>query len=90
MGFQTKIAQVNDFRLSLHSGSLNMLTHGLFKILTHDKKQTVIDEKKMAANDSNSTRNEEIRSLQHLENCANAARGTEAYDQFEWLNDPDE
>ena len=90
MGFQTKIAHGNDFRQSLHSGSLNTLTDGLFKILTHDKKQTVIDEKKMAANDSNISKSEEMRSLEHLENCANATRGTEAYDQFEWLNDPDE
>lgn len=90
MRFQTKTAQVNDFRLNRYSESLNMLTHGLFKILTHDKKQTVIDEKKMAANDSISSKNEEMRSLQHLENCANATRGTEAYDQFEWLNNPDE
>ncbi|MGB1800055.1 MAG: hypothetical protein ACPHLK_04410 [Gammaproteobacteria bacterium] len=85
---QTKIAQANDFRLSLHSESLNMLTQSLFKILTHDKKHTVTD--KEAANDFDDCRNEEIRSLQHLENCANATRGTEAYDQFEWLNDPNE
>lgn len=90
MGFQAKIAQVNDFRLSLHSGSLNMLAGGLFKILTHDKKHSVIYDEKKAANDFEDFRNEEMRYLEHLENCANATRGTEAYDQFEWLNDPDE
>ncbi len=90
MGFQTKIAQVNDFRLSLHSENLNMLKHGIFKILTHDKKHTVTYEEKVAVNDFKNSRNEEICSLEHLENCANATRGTEAYDQFEWLNDPNE
>lgn len=90
MGFQTKIAQANDFRLSLHCESLNMLTHGLFKILTHDIKHSVTCREKVTANDFKRFRNEEISSLEYLENCANATRGTEAYDQFEWLNDPDE
>ncbi|MCZ6805198.1 MAG: hypothetical protein O7D86_15070 [Proteobacteria bacterium] len=30
------------------------------------------------------------RSLQYLENCANAARETEACGQYEWINTSDE
>lgn len=76
MRIQTKAAQANDFRQILSSASLNTMTKGLFKILTHDDKRIQLD-------DSQLFQNEEI---QHLEDCANATRGTEAYDQYEWLD----
>ena len=79
MGFQTKVAQVNDFRQSLTSASLNSMTHGLFKILTHE-------EEKNQSHVENNSDKEDVKSLEYLENCANATRGTEAYDQYEWLN----
>ena len=75
MGFQAKVTQVNDFRQSLSSASLHSITHGLFKFLTHD-------EEKEQGNDGKLYENKEI---QYLEDCANATRGTEAYDQYEWL-----
>ena len=76
MRIQTKVTQVNDFRETLTSGGLDSITHGLFKILTHDGE-------KQQLSDTQDDENEEIK---HLEVCANATRGTEAYDQYEWLN----
>lgn len=75
-GFQTKVTQATDFRQALSSSGLNSVTLGIFKILTHDGEKKQISEEKK-------TENEEIR---YLEDCANATRGTEAYDQYEWLN----
>ena len=90
MGFQAKMAQVNDIRQTLSSQNLLTLKYGLFKILTPDEKSYGDFENKPSANGLKDSEIEEIRTLQHLEDCANATRGTEAYDQYEWLNESDE
>ena len=76
MRIQAKVAQVNDFKQSLSTAGLNTLTQGLFKILTHTDIKEQDDDVQASINSE----------IQHLEDCANATRGTEAYDQYEWLN----
>ncbi len=57
--------------------NLKTLFQSLFKILPHKEKMFEPDKYPLAINE------EETRSLQHLEDCANAARQTEAYSQDE-------
>jgi hypothetical protein len=70
--------------------NLSALFQGLFKIFSHKENKSINNEKmpdefadkvKVIKKEDNETR-----SLQQLENCANAARKTEAYDQYEWFN----
>jgi hypothetical protein len=90
MRFQAKRAQVNDIRQILSTGSIDSIAQGMFKILTHDDKNKSTYDKNNMADYLKESEKEEIRTLEYLENCANATRGTEAYDQYEWLNDADE
>jgi hypothetical protein len=67
-------------------GNLNSLLHGLFKIFSHREKNSPIDNEKTESEFSNNVtekKENELHSLQQLENCANAARKTEAYGQYE-------
>lgn len=73
MRFQTKAVQVNELNQNLTSDCLNSITHDVFKFLTDDTNKQL----------KNSSENEK---MQYLEDCANATRGTEAYDQYEWLD----
>ena len=65
------------------SGKLSTLTQKLFKILTPETDNDLTYCKKESVNDTLEKSEDERRSLEHLENCANAARETEAYGQFE-------
>ncbi len=63
-------------------GNISTLFHGLFKIFAHEKNNNTENEEAVIENapDSNI---DETSSLRHLENCANAARKTEGYGQYE-------
>lgn len=73
MKFQTEVTQVDEFKQNLTTDRLDTVTHDVFKFLTNDANKQL----------NNINENEK---LQYLEDCANATRGTEAYDQYEWLN----
>ncbi len=63
-------------------GNLSTFFHGLFKIFSHEKNNHTENGK--AAIENMSVSNiDETSSLRHLENCANAARKTEGYGQYE-------
>ena len=64
-------------------GNLSNLLHGLFKIFIHEEKSNPIDTEKIPDEFADNTTEDETRSLQQLEDCANAARKTEAYGQYE-------
>ncbi|MBL1140455.1 MAG: hypothetical protein HND53_00300 [Proteobacteria bacterium] len=80
MRFQTLRAQTNDIRHTLSSGNFSTITHELFKFLTHHEKSGVTHNRKTPVFKVQKGEDEELRSL---ENCANAARKTEALGQFE-------
>jgi hypothetical protein len=87
MRFQTLRLQTNSFRHALPSGNPGVKTQGLFKILSHLKKTKMAENKnepEKNMNDDNETTEKE--SLEYLENCANAARETEALDQYDDYN----
>lgn len=66
---------------TLSQNNLSALLQKMFKILTHkDRNSAISTENKMIRPISSKDKE---RSLEHLENCANAARQTEAYDQYE-------
>jgi len=70
----------------LSYGNLNGLLHRLFKIFIHEKKSSPIDNDKISgkfADNTTEKKEDETRSLQQLEDCANAARKTGAYGQYE-------
>ncbi len=74
-------------------GNLSALFQRLFKIFSHEEKNSPIDNEKIASEFADNTtekKENETRSLQQLEDCANAARETEAHDQYEWFNKSDE
>jgi hypothetical protein len=69
--------------------NLSNLFHNLF---IHPEKSN-LDNKLLSikiTHDMLETDKNEIDSLQRLENCANAARQTEACGQYEWVNKSDE
>lgn len=80
MRFHALRTQTNDIRLGLSSGHLGTITHGLFKILTNNTKTDVAFYRKTPVYKIKKSEEDELRSL---ENCANAARETEALGQFE-------
>ncbi|GEM_PF-2889578 len=74
-------------------GNLTTLFQGLFKIFSHEEKSSHIDNEKEPvelASNVMDKKDIETRSLQQLEVCANAARKTEAYDQYQLINKSDE
>jgi len=86
-----------DKQLSLNEtsaqGSLRTLLRRVFKILTHEEKNNPDKTESSfisAVEDVQEIKAYETRSLQHLEDCANATRETEAYSQYEWINKTDE
>jgi len=61
--------------------NLSAFLQKMFKILTHEMKNSAINTENDVINPDNGQEKET--SLEHLENCANAARQTEAFDQYE-------
>jgi hypothetical protein len=69
-------------------GNLSSLLLGFFKIFTHEKDNVAIGN--IISGNNTVERDNESRSLKHLEDTANAARETEGYGQYEWINKSDE
>lgn len=63
--------------------NLSTLVQGWFKLLTHEEKNDITNNEKLPNDNILEAKNDELHSLQYLENCANVARETEAYGQFE-------
>jgi len=103
MNFQTTKGQFTEIR---HKLAISMLDHktpvlienltGLLQrifVFSNNKEKNNPDNKTSSTKfvgESAKKQKNEIRSLQHLENCANAARQTEACGQYEWVNKSDE
>ncbi len=66
---------------SLSQNNLRALLHKMFKILTHEERNSAIRTENKSRSPISAKKKES--SIEHLENCANAARQTEAYDQYE-------
>jgi hypothetical protein len=69
--------------------NLSHLFQRLFLFNNKDK-NNLTDNKDFFVPNSSKTGNNETRSLQDIENCANAAREIEAFDQYDWINKADE
>jgi len=83
--FTTLARKSSFFARDISYRNLNALVQGWFNILTHEENNDVnIDGTSLAHNIPDS---DESNSLQHLEDCANATRGTEAYSQDEWIEE---
>jgi len=71
--------------LNRNSPSVSLRTsfHRLFKIFSNKEQHSLINEGKSSTNDISIAKENESHSLQQLEDCANAARESEGYDQYE-------
>ena len=65
------------------SETLRTLFQGLLKIFFKKEKNNSINNEKSFSNDILIVKENETQSLQQLEDCANAARKTEGYGQYE-------
>jgi hypothetical protein len=71
-------------------GNMGILMQRFFGIFTNEAINDRPNHEKTAIESFDNARVDETNSLQHLENCANAARETEACGQYEWIDKSNE